>query len=183
MESVGPLVQSVDRLIVQLEATLGGVDKVVIKAGDTIDSIHDGVTDALPRISKLADSLKVTAGSATKAIGNIDEMIDDVDPMLKINLGKLSGALDEMQKTLKSADGLVKGADKKLDSRMEELGVVLQNLKVVSTHAKVLSKALAEKPNRLIFSGKTPALPSEEQILRSTKPVQIRDSVPEPRRR
>jgi ABC-type transporter Mla subunit MlaD len=182
MEAVPTLVKSVDGLIAQLESTLGGVDRVVIKAGDTIDTLHDGIGDALPRISKLADALKLTAGSATAAIGNIDEMVDDVDPMLKINLGKLSGALDEMQKTLKSADALVKGTDKKLDSRMDELGVVLQNLKVVSTHAKVLSKALAEKPNRLIFSGKSPALPSEEQILRSTKPVQIRDAVPASRR-
>ena len=38
---------------------------------------------------------------------------------------------------------------------MKELRVILLNLKVVSTHAKAITEALGEKPNRLIFSGKT----------------------------
>lgn len=174
MEAVPTLVESVDRLVVQLQGTLRGFDTVVMKTGDAVDTLHDGVGDALPRISRLADSLKTTADSATQAVRKIEEMVKDVDPLLKIDLAKLSGALDEMQKTLRSAGDMVKGADKQIDGRMEELSTVLQNLKVVSTHAKVLSKALAEKPNRLIFSGKPAALPSEREILRSTKPVPLR---------
>jgi hypothetical protein len=64
--------------------------------------------------------------------------------------------------------------DKNLDARMQELGVVLQNLKVATTNAKALTKTLAEKPNRILFSGKQEPLPSETEILRSSKPVPVR---------
>jgi hypothetical protein len=35
----------------------------------------------------------------------------------------------------------------------------------------VLVDQLAEKPNRVIFSGKTPTLTPEEEILKSSKPL------------
>lgn len=170
-DSVGPLVQSVDRLVRQLQGTLSNFDVVVGKTGGAVDTLHAGLADSLPRISKLADGLKVTADSATQAVNRVDKVVGDADPLIKEDLKKLSGAIDELQKTLDSTGKLVKGTDQQINGRMQELSVVLQNLKVVSTHAKVLAKALAEKPNRLIFSGKAPPLPNEQEILRSTKPV------------
>ena len=83
-------------------------------------------------------------------------------------------ALGQIQQTLGTADKMLGKTDKNLDARMQELGVVLQNLKVATTNAKSLTKTLAEKPNRFIFSGKPPALPSEAEILRSNKPVPVR---------
>ena len=44
---------------------------------------------------------------------------------------------------------------------------MLLNLKVVTTYAK----ALAEKPNRVIFSGKPVTLIPESEILKSSKPL------------
>jgi hypothetical protein len=40
-------------------------------------------------------------------------------------------------------------------------------LKVVTTHAKALVEALAEKPNRVIFSGKPAKLTPESEIIKS----------------
>jgi len=174
VDSVGPLFQSVDRLINQLQGTLTGFDKVVAKTGVAVDTLQVGLADALPRISKLADGLQLTAGAATQAVGKIDKVVTDADPMIQTDLKKLGSALDDLQKTLDSAGKLVKGTDQQINGRMQELSVVLQNLKVVSTHAKVLAKTLAEKPNRLIFSGKPSELPSEQDIIRSTKPVPTR---------
>ena len=54
---------------------------------------------------------------------------------------------------------------------MKELHVILLNLKVVTTHAKALIDLLAEKPNRVIFSGKSPSLTPEDEIIKSTKPL------------
>jgi hypothetical protein len=54
---------------------------------------------------------------------------------------------------------------------MKELRVILLNLKVVSTHAKALVDTLAEKPSRLIFSGKTQTLTPESEILKSKEPL------------
>jgi hypothetical protein len=54
---------------------------------------------------------------------------------------------------------------------MKELRVILLNLKVVSTHAKAITEALGEKPNRLIFSGKPKTLTPEAEILKSKEPL------------
>jgi hypothetical protein len=54
---------------------------------------------------------------------------------------------------------------------MRELHVVLLNLKVVTTHAKTLVQSLAEKPNRVIFSGKPAKLTPEAEILKSHEPM------------
>jgi ABC-type transporter Mla subunit MlaD len=173
-DSVAPLMKSVDALVVQLGNTLRGFDRVVEKTGGAVDTFRDGIGDSLPRVSKLADSLKVTSESATSAVERIDKLVADVDPSIKEDLHKLSKALDEVSGTLIPLGGLMTNTDKQLSGRMQELAVVLQNLKVASTHAKALTKAIGEKPNRLIFSGKPQPLPSEQEILRSTKPVQIR---------
>jgi phospholipid/cholesterol/gamma-HCH transport system substrate-binding protein len=172
-DSVGPLVDSVDSLVQQLGKTLHGFDSVVEKTGDTVDTFHKGIGDALPRISKLADSLKTTSEEATTAVKRIDKLVNDSDPLIKGDLQKLGTALSDMQKTLDSAGRLLTHTDKNLDARMQELSVVLQNLKVMSTQAKAFTKAIGEKPNRVIFSGKEKKLPTEQEILRSTKPVPV----------
>jgi hypothetical protein len=45
------------------------------------------------------------------------------------------------------------------------------NLKVVSTHAKALTETIAEKPSRIIFSGKGNKLTPESEILKSKEPL------------
>lgn len=172
-DSVGPLVESIDSLAQQFGKTLRGFDVVVQKTGDTVDTFHQGVGDALPRISKLADSLKTTSDEATTAVKRIDKLVDNVDPLLKADLQKLGATLGDMQKTLDTAGRLLTNTDKHIGARMQELSVVLQNLKVLSTHAKAFTKAIGEKPNRVIFSGKEKKLPAEQEIIRSTKPVPV----------
>jgi len=172
-DSVGPLVESVDSLVQQLSKTLHGFDAVVEKTGDTVDTFHKGIGDALPRISKLADSLKTTSEEATTAVKRIDKLVNDSDPLIKTDLQKLGTALGDMQKTLDSAGRLLTNTDKDIGARMQELSVVLQNLKVMSTQAKAFTKAIGEKPNRVIFSGKEKRLPTEQEIIRSTKPVPV----------
>ena len=55
--------------------------------------------------------------------------------------------------------------------------MILLNLKVVTTHAKALVDALAEKPNRVIFSGKPPKLTPESEIIKSSKPLPAEKAV------
>src|SRR6266496_3694739 len=69
-----------------------------------------------------------------------------------------------------AAGPLFDNANKLLDN----LNVTLLNLKVVTTYAKELVGTLAEKPNRVIFSGKPATLTPESEILRSSKPVPAR---------
>jgi hypothetical protein len=70
-----------------------------------------------------------------------------------------------------SADTLIKSTDKQLQEQLKQLHVTLLNLKIVTTYAKALVETLAEKPNRVIFSGKPAQLTPESEILKSSNPL------------
>jgi len=57
---------------------------------------------------------------------------------------------------------------------LKQLHVTLLNLKVVTTYAKALLETLAQKPNRIIFSGKPATLTPESEIMKSSKPMPAR---------
>lgn len=169
--SVGPALESVKTIVASLEP-------VIQKTGETLDSIKGGVNDALPRISSVADSAKTMAESADALLKRTDKLVANSEGDIKKNLVELRESLDGVQKVLGNADKMVNSADKmvnrtdrELAGRMTELSVILQNLKVVSTHAKAVTETLGEKPSRLIWGSKRNKLASEEEILRSSKPV------------
>jgi phospholipid/cholesterol/gamma-HCH transport system substrate-binding protein len=175
IESIGPLVQSISPLIDSLgplvkttNEALSGVSPLLKKAGDAVDTVN---LDTLPRVGKLTDQLKGTSETADSALKKLDKFIVDAEGPVKADLEQLKVALVQIKQTLVTADGLLGRTDKNLNGRMQELSVVLQNLKVASTYAKALTQALGEKPNRLIFSGKNQVLTPEGEILKSNKPV------------
>jgi len=171
MDAVGPLAESLPHLLSKVEDLLGSFEPVVKKTGDAVDSVKGAVADVVPRADKLLDGLKVTSDSADVAIKRIDKLIENVDGPVKNDLVELKASLVKLQSTLASANQILGHTDKNLDVRMQELGVVLQNLKVVSTHAKALTQAIAERPNRLIFSGKPQKLTPEDEIIKANKPI------------
>jgi hypothetical protein len=73
-----------------------------------------------------------------------------------------------------SADSFIKTTDRQLAEDLRQLHVTLLNLKVVTTYAKEFVGTLAEKPNRVIFSGKPATLTPESEILKSSKPLPAR---------
>ncbi|TMP97407.1 MAG: MCE family protein [Verrucomicrobia bacterium] len=106
-----------------------------------------------PKLGPLADSLKADTDNLQNVIKNLEGMAKDAD------------------KVFGTADTFIGTTDKQLQQQMKELHVVLLNLKVITTHAKALVDALAEKPNRIIFSGKPAVLTPESEILKSSKPL------------
>jgi hypothetical protein len=83
----------------------------------------------------------------------------------------LDGVAKSADKVFGSADTFISSTNKQLQEQLKQLHVTLLNLKVVTTYAKALVESLAEKPNRVIFSGKPAKLTSESEILKSTKPL------------
>lgn len=160
-----------DTLIDTIGPTLQEISPLLKKTSAAIDVFKDGIGDALPKVSKLLEGLKTTSDSADGALKRLDKLIADTEGPIKDDLLALKKLLVQIEQTVGSADQLVTRTDRNLNGRMQELSVVLENLKVVSTHAKALTQQLAEKPNRLIFSGKPPKLTSEQEILRSNKPL------------
>lgn len=164
INSIGPILRSVD-------TTLASLEPLVKTTTDTVATLKTGIADVLPRINKVADSARIAASAAEDLLKRADKLIADNEGGVKADLEELKNALSKLQDALKRVDGFVGNTDKQLAGRMEELSVILQNLKVATTQAKAFTKAIGQKPSRLIFSGKAAQLPPEDEILRSNKPL------------
>ena len=147
--AAGPLFENANSLLDKLSATVSNVDT-------TVTSVRTGLEQFLPKFAPLLDSAKT-----------------DVDELHHVILG-----LDTVEKNANTvfdtAGKFLGTTDKQLQDQMRELRVILLNLKVVSTHAKAITEALGEKPNRLIFSGKSKTLTPEAEIIKSQKPLPAR---------
>jgi ABC-type transporter Mla subunit MlaD len=144
-----------------------GIEEITAAAGPLFENAN-----------RLIDNLNVTV---TDLKGDLGDFMPKVSPLLdslKVDVDELQGAakglgdVESQAGTLfTSANTFVGTTDKSLQEQMKELHVILLNLKVVTTHAKALIDALAEKPNRVIFSGKAPKLTPEDEIIKSSKPL------------
>src|SRR5438477_6986410 len=132
---------------------LDNANKLLDNLNLTVTDLHGDLGDFMPKLGPLADSLKID--------------VDNLQNVIK-NLESVSKGADHLFGT---ADTFVTTTDKSIQEQMKELHVILLNLKVVTTHAKALIDSLAEKPNRVIFSGKAPKLTPEDEIIKSIKPL------------
>jgi ABC-type transporter Mla subunit MlaD len=153
MSAAGPLVDNANKLIDSLNATAGNLNT-------TVTSVRTNLDDFMPKISPVLDTAKTDLVELQRIIKGLDDVERNANDVLK----NANGVFD-------NAGKFVGSTDKQLQEQMKELRVILLNLKVVSTHAKALVDTLAEKPNRLIFSGKTQTLTPESEILKSKEPL------------
>jgi len=144
--AAGPLVDNANKLIDKLTTTVTNLD-------GTITSIHTDLDAFMPKIPPLLDTAKTDLEELQRIIKGLDDVEKNANAVFE-NAGKFVG-----------------NTDKQLQEQMKELRVILLNLKVVSTHAKALTESLAEKPNRIIFGGKTTKLTPESEILKSKEPL------------
>ncbi len=128
-------------------------NKLLDNLNATVTGLKGDLDQFTPKLGPLADSLKIDVDNLQNVITNFEGVAKGAD--------KLFG----------SADTFISATDKQLREQLKQLHVVLLNLKVVTTHAKALVETLAEKPNRLIFSGKPATLTPESEILKSLKPL------------
>jgi ABC-type transporter Mla subunit MlaD len=119
----------------------------------TVSGIKKDLADFTPKLGPLADSLKTDADNMQNVITNVDGVAKDAGSVLG------------------TADKFISTTDNQLEEQLKQLHVTLLNLKVVTTYAKELVETLAEKPNRVIFSGKPIQLTPESEILKSSKPL------------
>src|SRR3982751_768950 len=128
-------------------------NKVLNNLDITVTGLKKDLGEFTPKLGPLADSLKMDADNIQNVITNIDSLAKGADSVLG------------------TADHFISTTDKQLNEQLKQLHVTLLNLKVVTTYAKELVETLAEKPNRVIFSGKPPTLTPESEILKSSKPL------------
>jgi len=135
--AAGPLFDNANKLLDSLNVTVAG--------------LRGNLDQFMPKLSPLADSLKLDVDNLQNVIKNLEGVSKDAD------------------KVLGTADSFISTTDKQLQEQLKQLHVTLLNLKVVTTYAKALVETLAEKPNRVIFSGQPTKLTPESEILKSAK--------------
>ena len=131
-------------------------NKLIDNLNVTVTGLKKDLDQFMPKLGPLADSLKTDVDNLQNVLKNVEGMAKDAD------------------KVFGSADLFVKSTDKQLQEQLKQLHVTLLNLKVVTTYAKELVETLAQKPNRIIFSGKPAILIPESEILKSSKPLPAR---------
>jgi ABC-type transporter Mla subunit MlaD len=151
-----------------------GIEQITAAAGPLVDhanalmdNLNSTVTDLkgdlagfMPKLPFLLDTAKVDLDELQKTIKGLNDVETHLD-----------GVLGQAGTVLGTADDFLGNTDKELKEQLNQLHVTLLNLKVITTHAKALTEALGEKPNRLIFSGKATKLTPENDILKSSKPL------------
>lgn len=128
-------------------------NKLLDGLNTTVTDLHGQLGDFMPKLGPLADSLKTDVDDLQNVLRNLESVSKDADQFVG------------------TANTFVGTTDKSIQDQMKELHVILLNLKVVTTHAKALIDSLAEKPNRVIFSGKAANLTPEDEIIKSSKPL------------
>jgi len=147
-----------------------GLEQITAAAGPLFDNAN-----------KLLDNLNVTVTGLKKDLGEFTPKLGPLADSLKIDVDNLQNVIKNLETVAKGADTFlttgntfIKSTDKQLQEQLKQLHVTLLNLKVVTTYAKELVETLAQKPNRLIFSGKPATLTPESEILKSSKPLPAR---------
>jgi ABC-type transporter Mla subunit MlaD len=125
--------------------------KLLANLNGTVTDLKGNLDQFLPKLGPLADSIKLDVDNLQNVITNLDGVAKGAD------------------KVFGSADTFIINTNKQLQEQLKQLHVTLLNLKVVTTYAKALVESLAEKPNRVIFSGKPAKLTPESEILKSSK--------------
>jgi ABC-type transporter Mla subunit MlaD len=144
-----------------------GIEQITAAAGPLIDNAN-----------KLIDNLNVTVTNLKKDLGEFTPKLGPLADSLKVDVDNLQNVVTNLDSVSKDADNVlgtadrfISATDKQLQEQLKQLHVSLLNLKVVTTYAKELVETLAQKPNRIIFSGKPATLTPESEIIKSSKPL------------
>ena len=146
----------IEQLTAAAGPLLDNANKLLNDLSVTVNGLKKDLDQFTPKLGPLADSMKLDADNLQNVITNLDKLSKGADSVLG------------------TADHFISGTDKQLQEQLRQLHVTLLNLKVVTTYAKALLETLAQKPNRIIFSGKPATLTPESEILKSSKPMPAR---------
>src|SRR5712691_11617105 len=147
-----------------------GLEQITAAAGPLFENAN-----------KLLNDLSVTVTGLKKDLGEFTPKLGPLADSLKMDVDHLQNVITNLDGVTKGADTFlstgntfIKSTDKQLQEQLKQLHVTLLNLKVVTTYAKALLETLAQKPNRIIFSGKPATLTPESEIMKNSKPMPAR---------
>jgi ABC-type transporter Mla subunit MlaD len=180
-------------------AEVSSIDAVARSANQAIASVNEILTslkadypDLVPKVADLLEKGNSILGQGSNLVNHADHAIlnandavtrlrtdyADLVPQLKSLFGQAQAiatnaelAMVKVNALADRLDGVVKSNEGDLHKIFQELRVVSQDLKVISTYTKSLAAQLAERPSTLIWGRKKNPLPTEQEIIDSREPV------------
>jgi ABC-type transporter Mla subunit MlaD len=176
----------IDQVLIQVEELVAGLKTTVDRANLAIDDVRDlkgDVSETLSAYRVLAGDLTVRIERLTATVeGAADEIVPatvalereylELAQQLKRDIADMKESLDS---TMQRADSVLSGADGLINDHYAELSATLDGLQRTVYNAEILTRRLAEKPNRLLF-GKEVALPPNELSDREIAERDLRES-------
>ena len=178
-EQVAELTRDIDGTIEGLRGMLSGTKG---EAGDVFERIRlllaetQGLLAAARPILQDAQLLlteaKPVLQDAKVLAADARQLIADNKAPISQAILQLDKSASAIEKLATSGNKLVVNNEKKLNALISDFKVSSENLKVTSTYAKILVRSLSQRPSQLIWgTSRPPPLPSEQQILQSTRPL------------
>lgn len=178
--SVDPAVEIGDDSVVSIkqDGMLGSNYISILPMSNTSPVVADG---AIFKARHSADFNDLT-GSGHELITAMLPVAENLNGITKVLDDSLPTLTENMNELMVEANGLLRIADtpenkERINRLIANLGVITDNLKVVTTNAKALTSTLAQKPWRLIWGGATNPIPPESEVLKSNKPVPIKNVI------
>lgn len=169
VQGISPV--TIDALVRDLSGTLAGLRSLLGGAGDQSDDLirrlHTLLGDAQGVVDEAKPLLQDAGGLASEA----RELIATTKEPLTRTITRLDQTVGSLDQLTRRADGLIRRNEEPLTAALASLNVTAKNLKVTSTYTKILTRNLTLRPTILLWGGKPPALPSENEILRARGPV------------
>jgi ABC-type transporter Mla subunit MlaD len=144
-------------------------DSPLLADGAHLKAIH---TSDINDLTNSGQELIVRMLPVVQNLQGVTRLLNETLPTLTDNLNDVMTQTDSLLK-----DAATPENRERIQHLIQNLDVVSANLKVVTTNAKALTSTLAQKPWRLIWGGPTNPIPPESEVLKSNKPIPIKNVI------
>lgn len=161
-----------DKLSRDIDVAIASLSKMLGGTKGEVGDIFERIGAVLKKTQALLDEAKPVVQDAKALAADARQLIADNKAPLSSAISQLGNSASSFATLANTGNKLIAGNEKKLSSAISDLKVTSENLRVTSTYSKILIRSLSQRPSQLIWgTSKPPALPSEQQILRSPGPL------------
>jgi ABC-type transporter Mla subunit MlaD len=173
------LARTVDDTLEGLSKTLNGdasgkTKDLFTKINQLIENTQSLLTELKPVVQDAAVVISDAKGAVADAkvtVADARSLISDNRAGISKTIARLDTAAGSVDSLAKKGEALIRDNEKNISSSLSGLRVTSENLKVTSTYSKFLLRDLFQRPSRLLWGGKPPILPSQQEILDSRQPI------------
>ncbi len=159
----GGVFQKVRGLLDNTDLLLADTRKLIGEAGPVVRDAQTLITQT-KSVAGNADALFTQTGAV---VANAGGLISENREPVKRTFVRLEKAATMLEQLAAGGDRVLTNNEKKLTGIIADFRVTSQNLKVTSTYAEILTRALARRPSSLVWGGRDAQIPSREEILKS----------------